>query len=145
MAGLRVGALAGCEVQMKMLRKVASPYNVNSVALACIPAALQDQDFVARYVAEVVRGRQRLEATFRRLGIPYWSSQANFVLARFGFHTQGFVSAMHDRGILVRNRSSDPGCEGCVRITVGTTQQMDYLLTALEEIVSSMSKEGSLA
>jgi len=111
MAGLRVGVLAGCEAQMKMLRKVASLYNVNSVALACIPAALQDQGFISGYVTEVVRGRERLQATFRRLGIPYCPSQENFVLARFGSNTQSFVAAMHDHGILVRDRSSDPGCE----------------------------------
>jgi histidinol-phosphate aminotransferase len=53
---------------------------------------------------------------------------------------------MHGYGIHVRDRSSDPGCEGCVRITIGTTEQMDRTLAALEATVRAMSiGKGSLA
>ncbi len=138
MAGLRAGVLAGPEQQMKMVRKVASPYNVNAVALACLPAALGDRDFVEQYAATVRRGRERLQAMLRSLGIRYWPSQANFVLANFGSCAQAFVAEMARRGILVRDRSSDPGCSGCVRITLGTAEQMDRLLATLEEIVCTM-------
>ena len=138
MAGLRVGILAGSATQMKMVRKVASPYNVNAVALACLPAALEDRDFVDRYVTAVQRGRERLEEKLRQLGIKFWPSQANFVLARIGALAQQFVATMAGRGILVRDRSSDPGCAGCVRITVGTAEQMDRLMTALEETVQAL-------
>jgi histidinol-phosphate aminotransferase len=146
MAGLRVGVLVGPERQMIMVRKAASPYNVNAVALACLPAALEDQTCVEQYAAEVRRGRQRLEATLRSLGIRYWPSQANFVLADFGSCAQTFVAEMASRGILVRDRSSDPGCQGCVRITVGTQEQMDRLLATLEETVRAIPiGERSLA
>lgn len=138
MAGLRAGVLAGPAQQMKMVRKVASPYNVNAVALACLPAALEDRDFVQRYAANIGRGRERLEAKFRALGIRYWPSQANFFLADFGSCALAFVAEMSRRGILVRDRSSDPGCGGCVRITVGTPEQMDLLLANLEEIVCTL-------
>jgi histidinol-phosphate aminotransferase len=146
MAGLRVGVLVGSLQQMKMVRKAASPYNVNAVALACLPAALDDQCFVEQYAADVRRGRERLETMFHSLGIRYWPSQANFVLAEFGSCAQSFVAAMASRGILVRDRSSDPGCEGCVRITVGAPEQMDRLLATLEETVRAMPiGERSLA
>jgi histidinol-phosphate aminotransferase len=146
MAGLRVGALVGSAQQIKIVRKAASPYNVNAVALACLPAALEDQDFVEGYAAEVCRGRERLEAKFRSLGVRYWPSHANFVLADLGSCAKAFVAAMGNRGILVRDRSSDPGCEGCVRITVGTTEQMDLMLATLEATVRAMSVgERSLA
>jgi histidinol-phosphate aminotransferase len=138
MAGLRIGVLVGCSQQISMVRKAASPYNVNSVALACLPVALEEQEFVDRYVAEVRYGRERLEEEFRALGIRYWPSQANFVLAEFGPRSQQFVAAMASRGILVRDRSGDPGCAGCIRITVGTTEQMDRLLAVLEEVVHTM-------
>ena len=139
MAGLRVGVLVGSTQQIRVVRKAASPYNVNAVALACLPAALEDQDFVEGYAAEVCRGRERLEAKFRSLGVRYWPSHANFVLADLGSCAKAFVAAMGNRGILVRDRSSDPGCEGCVRITVGTTEQMDLMLVALEATVRAMS------
>ncbi len=145
MAGLRAGVLAGPAPQMKMVRKVVSPYNVNAVALACLPAAIQDQGFVERYAASVRRGRQRLQAKFRALGIRCWPSQANFVLANFGSCAKPFVAEMARRGILVRDRSSDPGCSGCVRVTVGTAEQMDHLLAVLEEIVCTLPlRESSL-
>jgi histidinol-phosphate aminotransferase len=139
MAGLRAGVLVGSPHQTKMVRKVASPYNVNAVALACLPAALEDQDFVERYAGEVRRGRERLEAKFRSLGIRYWPSHANFVLAHFGSCAQAFVAAMGSRGILVRDRSSDPGCEGCIRITIGTAEQMDRMLATLDATARAMS------
>ena len=53
MASLRVGVLAGAAEQVQSLRRACSPYNVNGVALACLPAALADQEYVRRYVAEV--------------------------------------------------------------------------------------------
>lgn len=131
LAGFRVGVLAGSAAQMKLVRRVSSPYNVNGVALACLPEALTDREYVVGYSAEVRTGRARLEQELAQLGIQYWPSQANFVLARFGEFRKLFVDAMRSRGILVRDRNSDPGCEGCVRITVGTNQQTDRLLSEL--------------
>jgi histidinol-phosphate aminotransferase len=61
LAGLRIGILAGDASQMGMVRRVASPYNVNAVALAVLPEALRDQAYVDRYVDEVKRGRSSLE------------------------------------------------------------------------------------
>lgn len=131
LAGFRLGLLAGSLEQMRQVRRVGSPYNVNGVALACLPEALADREYVAGYAAEVRSGRRRLEEEFAKLGIPYWPSQANFVLARFGDFREPFVDAMRARGILVRDRNSDRGCEGCVRITVGTLEQTDRLLAEL--------------
>ena len=138
LAGLRIGALMGATEQISAIRRVASPYNVNAVALACLPAALQDQSFVQRYVDEVRQGRNRLQQALRSLSIPYWPSHANFVLANLGEQHRAFVDEMRRRGVLVRDRSQDPGCEGCVRITVGTSEQMDQLLAAIRETVAEI-------
>jgi histidinol-phosphate aminotransferase len=133
MASLRVGVLAGAAEQMQSLRGACSPYNVNGLALACLPAALADQEYVRRYVAEVKWSRNRLEEEFRVLEIPFWPSQANFVLARIGPSHAEFVRGMRARGILVRDRSSDFGCDGCVRITAGWKEHTERLLVALRE------------
>jgi histidinol-phosphate aminotransferase len=138
MAGLRVGVLIGCPQQMSMVRKATSPYNVNAVALACLPAALEDQEYVNRYVAEVRSGRERLQEALSALGIRYWPSQGNFVLAEFGAAAQQFVKTMASHGVLVRDRSKDPGCSGRVRITIGTAEQMDLLLSILEDAVHTL-------
>jgi histidinol-phosphate aminotransferase len=138
MAGLRVGMLAGAAAQVQNLRRGCSPYNVNGVALACLPDALADQDYVRRYVAEVQVSRSRLQKEFGTLGIPFWPSQANFVLARIGpFHAE-FVKGMKVRGVLVRDRSADWGCDGCVRITAGWQAHTEGLMAALHETLKEI-------
>jgi histidinol-phosphate aminotransferase len=145
MAGLRVGVLVGPAAQMEMVRRIASPYNVNAVALACLPAALADRDYVEAYVAVVRRGRARLQDELEALGIKHWPSEANFVLAQFGPARESFVAGMRRRGILVRDRNSDPGCAGCVRITVGTEEQMDALVAALRECVGEIRRAAEVS
>ncbi|MGO9087512.1 MAG: histidinol-phosphate transaminase [Candidatus Sulfotelmatobacter sp.] len=140
MAGLRVGVLAGDAGQMRAVRRVSSPYNVNAAALACLPAALADQDYVQQYGKDVREARTRLERTLETTGIVFWPSAANFVLARIGSTETAarFVERMRRRGILVRDRSGDHGCEGCVRITVGPRDHADRLLAALQETIEEL-------
>jgi len=138
LAGLRIGILAGDARQMSMVRRVASPYSVNAVALAALPEALRDQEFVNRYVAEVKGGRALLEQELRSLGLRYWPSHANFVLTRVGSAHADFVQALRARGILVRDRNSDPGCEGCVRLTVGAEEHTRTLISALRDVVEEL-------
>ena len=142
LAGLRIGVLVGDAQQMPSIRRVCSPYNVNAIALACLPNALADQSHIERYVIEALQSRARLESTLQMRGIPFWPSQANFVLARIGANksdSQSFVEQMRRRGILVRDRSADHACEGCVRFTVGTIEHTDRLLTALDEVLEELS------
>jgi histidinol-phosphate aminotransferase len=136
LAGVRIGVLLGDAEQMRSVRRVSSPYNVNGVALACLPDALADQAYVRQYVSEVCAGRERLQNTLRSAGIPFWPSHANFVLARFGLPR--FAQSMRQHGILVRDRSSDHGCEGCVRITLGPRPHTDRLLAALQETLQEL-------
>jgi histidinol-phosphate aminotransferase len=142
LAGLRIGILAGDAGQMAMVRRVASPYNVNAVALAALPEALRDQEYVEHYVAEVQRGRGILEQELTSLGLQYWPSHANFVLVRIGPAPAEFVQALRARGILVRDRtsdrSSDERCEGCVRLTVGSEEHTRTLIGALREVVAKL-------
>ncbi len=140
MAGLRAGTLAGSAAQMEFVRRVASPYNVNAVALACLPEAIADRGYVRAYVDSVRRGRARLESELRSLEIPFWRSQANFVLARFGVQREAFIAAMKRQGILMRDRHTDPGCAGCVRITVGTEEHTNRLIAALRECLGEIRR-----
>ena len=123
---------------MKMVRRVGSPYNVNGVALACLTEALTDCEFITSYVSQVREGRARLDQFYGGRNIPFWPSCANFVLAYFGDYRKPLVEEMRRRGILVRDRNSDPGCAGCVRITVGTRPQTDRLLRELSEALQAI-------
>ncbi len=138
LAGLRLGLLAAPEEQMQWLRRVISPYSVNSLALACLPAALEDQAYIDWYVAEVLAARDEFTAFIDRLGVRYWPSRANFVLTYIGPQHAAFCKAMHQRGILVRDRSADPGCDGCVRITIGTREHTAAGAKAMEEVLKEI-------
>ncbi len=141
LAGLRAGVLVGNAEPMCAVRRVCSPYNVNAVALACLPEALADQVYIQQYVNDVLESRQRLESALAAGGVSYWPSQANFVLARVGTTKQeavAFTQQMRRRGILVRDRSSDPGCDGCMRITLGPREHTDRLLTAFQETLEEL-------
>lgn len=133
LAGLRLGVLAAEEDAMRWMRRAISPYSVNSVALACLAAALEDEDYVRWYCSEVLASRAAFEAALQGLNVPYWPSQANFVLVNIGQEHRAFVEAMRTRGVLVRDRSTDPGCDGCVRITLGTQEQTERAVTAMRE------------
>jgi histidinol-phosphate aminotransferase len=138
LAGLRVGILTGEGSQMTMVRRVSSPYNVNAAALACLTEALANAEYVSHYVGEAVASRRKIEEFFALHAIAYWPSRANFVLAQFGESRVPFVDAMRERGILVRDRNKDYGCEGCVRITAGTSKQTLLLLESMSEVLRDL-------
>ena len=142
LAGLRVGALTGNEAQMRALRRVSSPYNVNAVAIACLPEAIRDQDYIHKYADEVLRGRVLVQELLEHRGIQFWPSEANFVLMRVAESADGaaaFVEKMRQQGILVRDRSSDYACEGCVRITLGPRE---HAARALEALTKTFDERG---
>jgi histidinol-phosphate aminotransferase len=130
---------------MSVIRRASSPYNLNSVALACLPAALADQQFVRDYVTQAVAGRRELESELTAWGIRFWPSQANFVLFHLGEQCQTFISRMRERGILVRDRSSDYGCQDCVRITVGLREHNQKMLANLREVLAGLGLREKVA
>lgn len=145
MAGLRIGVLMGHEGQMEMLRRASSPYNLNSVALACLPDALADREFVESYVADVQEGRIELESELAAWGIRYWPSRANFVLMHLGENSKPFIREMRQRGILVRDRSSDHGRQNCVRITLGSRQHNVQMVLALRQVFHDLGVRQQVA
>jgi histidinol-phosphate aminotransferase len=127
---------------MQWLRRAISPYSVNSVALTCLAAALEDGDYLRWYVGEVLASRALFEASLKRLDVAYWPSQANFVLVDIGPQHREFVIALRAKGVLVRDRSADPGCDGCVRITLGTRDQTQQAIAALEQSLTEIGWSG---
>jgi len=143
LAGLRLGVLAGPVELMKWVRRVLSPYSVNSLALACLPPALEDTAYLDWYVGEVLAARAEFEAELDEVRVRRWPSAANFVLVEIGAKHGEFVRLMSAGGVLVRDRSSDPGCDGCVRITIGTREQMGEAAEVLKRTMKELRDEGS--
>ncbi|HVN93580.1 MAG TPA: histidinol-phosphate transaminase [Terracidiphilus sp.] len=143
LAGLRLGLLAGPADLMRWVRRVLSPYSVNSLALACLPPAMDDAAYLDWYVGEVIAARAEFEAALDAAGVRRWPSRTNFVLVEIGARHAEFVRLMKDAGVLVRDRSSDPGCDGRVRITIGTRAQMKQAVTALNQALAALRKEDT--
>ena len=141
LAGLRLGLLAGPANLMSWVRRVLSPYSVNSLALACLPAALEDTEYLDWYVNEVLAARTEFEAALDASKVRRWPSRANFILVEIGPQHAEFVRLMCAAGVLVRDRSSDPGCDGRVRITIGTREQMRLAVTALNGALAALRFE----
>ncbi len=138
LANLRVGLLAGPVELMQHMRKASSPYNVNGVALAAVAASVDDTEYIDWYVRQMTEGRARIEKALDNMRVPRWPSHANFVLMHIGPRHKELIEAMRARGVLLRDRSSDPGLDGCVRITVGVEDQVSIGIAALRDSLGAM-------
>jgi histidinol-phosphate aminotransferase len=128
---------------MRWIRRVLSPYSVNSLALACLPPALEDTAYLDWYVGEVLAARGEFESALDELQVRRWPSRANFVLVEIGPDHVEFVRLMLAGGVLVRDRSNDPGCDGCVRITIGTREQMREAVDVLKQAMRMLRDKES--
>ena len=135
LAGLRVGALVGHPTTLEPIRRVLPPYSVNAYAVAAIAAAVQDREYYDWYLGQVAESRRLLFDALSRLDVRYWPSSANFVLAYFGERSPHVLTGLAERGISVRDRSRDPGCAGCIRITAGVISHTRVCIAALEEVL----------
>ena len=138
LAGLRLGLLAGPVELLRWVRRVLSPYSVNALALACLPPALEDSAYLDWYVGEVLFARADFETALDAAGVRRWPSRANFILVEIGARHEEFVQLMRAAGVLVRDRSNDPGCSGRVRITIGTREQMRQAAVALHQALATL-------
>ena len=134
MAGLRIGVMVSQADNVAVVRKGQSPYGVNSLAIRCALAAIEDQDYVREYVRQVLQARQLLCATFDEMKVRYWPSHANFVLFELGDRSEQVCSALADQGILVRDQSAH--FPGAVRVTVGPLKETVRFLAALKEALA---------
>lgn len=134
LAGLRAGCLVGTPSRVNPVRDAVPPYSLSVFAVAGWRAALRDREYLAWYRQQVTESRELVYAACERLVLPYWKSAGNFVLINVesAGEPKDIVRAFADRGILVRDRSRDPGCRGCIRITAGLVRHTEIAIEALE-------------
>jgi histidinol-phosphate aminotransferase len=135
LAGLRLGCIFANRSIAKYFRKAQSPYAVNVAALAAARATVRDQSFLRCTLREFRSSGKELERGLKKLGIPFLPSAANFVLIFLGSRAKEVVAALARQGTLIRDRSSDFGGAGYVRITFGTLSQTRRVLRQLEELL----------
>ncbi len=139
LAALRIGAVVGDAAVIARLRRSLPPYSINVAAAVALEAALGDQAHLDAYRAQVRASKARVYALCDRLGLAYWPSEANFVLIRVGDRASAIVEALRARRIFVRDRSNEPGCAGCIRITAGILVHTEQALAALEDILCAVA------
>jgi histidinol-phosphate aminotransferase len=135
LAGLRIGCLIGAPEVLNPVRAAIPVYSVNIAAVVAVQAALADPAYVADYLRQTRESKALLYAACERLGLKYWKSDANFVLVRAGDRLPALVKGVADRGIYIRDRSSEPGCEGCLRIATGLVEHTRRCIAAMEEVL----------
>jgi histidinol-phosphate aminotransferase len=135
LAGIRFGYAIARPDLITGLVKLKDSYNVDAVAIAVAAAAIRDQDYFRKTVEKVKAERKRLTKQLRSLGLDVPDSSSNFVLARC---KDGKASDIYEkltrRNIVIRYFAY-PQLKDKLRITVGTPEQNDKLLSALKEIL----------
>jgi histidinol-phosphate aminotransferase len=135
LAGVRAGALVGHPATIEEIRRVLPPYTLNAFAVAALGAAIEDVAYVEWYRRQVEHSKELMYESFDRLDVKHWKSAGNFVLIRLGEDAPAIIGKLARLGIVVRDRSSDPACAGCVRVAAGVTEHTKRFLAALEEVL----------
>jgi len=138
LAAIRIGAVIGHPDVLDPIRYVVPVYSVNIAAVAALQAALGDLEYVNDYLRQVKESKALVYAACDRLKLTYWPSDANFVLVRVGARVADVVEAAKTHGVFLRNRSSEPGCEGCLRMAAGVVEHTKRGLAVLEEALCAV-------
>lgn len=134
LAGLRIGYAVTPPECARLLDRVRQPFNVNAMALAASLAALSDEEHVARTREMVRSGLIFFEEAFRRMGLPYVPSVANFMLVQVGNGKKVFHKLQRLKVIV---RPMDVyGMPDHIRITIGTRPENERCVRMLEEVLS---------
>jgi histidinol-phosphate aminotransferase len=132
MAGLRLGYLVGHPDWIAEFDKLRPPYNVGSLVQAALPVLLRHRDVFDAQAAEIRRERARMVTALGNMRVDVFASQANFVLVRVP-DARAADAALRAARILVKNLDgAHTLLANCLRITVGTPDENDALLDALD-------------
>lgn len=124
LAGLRIGMAYGALELIELLNKVKPPYNISTVNQSLAARAIQNIQPINDWIQQVIRERARLQSALQQF--PWveqvFPSDANFLLFRVT-KAQELYDYLVQHGIVIRNRSAEPGCMNCLRITIGTESE----------------------
>jgi histidinol-phosphate aminotransferase len=133
LAGLRIGLAIADKRIIRLFSMVKYPYNISKAAMDVAMERLSAPS--TEQVRMIIEERGRLAGELPKIGIvrKVWPSQANFLLVRFDDPAYVYDQLISN-GVIVRNRDSAPLCKGCLRITVGTREENDKLISILQSL-----------
>lgn len=135
LAGLRVGMAFASEMIIEVMNRIKPPYNIGQATQELVLEGLKGTNKVNEMIKEIVGMRNDLADKISRLSsvLNVYPSEANFLLVKIK-EARSVYELLLNKGIVVRDRSSAPGCADCLRITVGTKEQNEKLISTLEHI-----------
>ncbi|MCK5068332.1 MAG: histidinol-phosphate transaminase [Bacteroidales bacterium] len=138
LAGIRLGMLFAHPDLVRYLSGVKYPYNINALTLKEALAGLGDVKQAERWVSEILEERENMAVQLKSMDVilEVFPSDANFLLVKVEDPGR-LYEFLVNRGIIVRDRSSVPLCEGCLRITVGSPEENRLLIETLRKYRSS--------
>jgi histidinol-phosphate aminotransferase len=134
LAGIRLGYCIADTVVISYLMKVKSPYNINALTSRTTLQALSKGEEVRKTIAAIIREREWLSVELAQLLCvqKVFPSDANFILVRCTDAT-ALYRVLANKNIIVRNRSTEPLLQNCLRITVGTQRENQMLIQTVKE------------
>jgi len=138
LASLRIGCLVGAPALLDPIRRAIPVYSVNLAATVAVQAAIDDRAHLERYLNEVRESKALMYAACDRLKLRYWPSDANFVLVCAGERTDALVKGAASRGVYIRDRSTEPGCQGCIRIGTGMVEHTRRCIAVMEAVMKDV-------
>ena len=135
LAGIRLGYCAANPEIINLLFKIKAPYNINSLTRFALEASIKNLDLKEKYIRGIVKERERLKNQLETLPdvITVYNSDANFLLVKFK-DAKRVQASLAEAGIIVRDRSSQPKLENCLRISIGSEEENDILWNELKKI-----------
>ncbi|MFS4481894.1 histidinol-phosphate transaminase [Hyunsoonleella sp. 2307UL5-6] len=135
MAGIRLGICYASEEIISVLNRIKPPYNVNELTQQKAILQLKDYDLTQQQVLSILKEREALITNLQTVSFisKIYPTDANFVLAKVDDATKRY-NQLIDKGIVIRNRTTQPGCENCLRFTVGTSEENSLLIDSLKSI-----------
>jgi histidinol-phosphate aminotransferase len=134
LAGLRMGFAIGHADAVDRVSRVTGPYDINSFAVTAAFAALADQPYTDAYVAEVLRARHWLGAELARAGVRHHLAGGNYLLIWPKGPAAEVERRLREARILVRSMAGKPLIDGSLRVSLGTTEQMQQFWRAYTAI-----------
>ena len=136
MAALRCGMAFASEDIIAFFNKVKYPYNLNLLTQEAVLKQVEAVEQKNKWVETLLEERSKMIANLQNLPLVklIYPTDANFVLAKVDDANKTY-NYLVNKGIIVRNRNSVTLCQGCLRITIGTPQENQELLTALAQMV----------
>ncbi|RTE51948.1 histidinol-phosphate transaminase [Arenibacter aquaticus] len=138
MAGIRLGLCFASEEVIGILNKIKPPYNVNELTQQRALERVLDQEAVDMEVKNILEQREMLYKALHQMDFveKIYPSDANFILAKVDDATKRYNQLLSE-GIVIRNRTTQPLCENSLRFTVGTQEENEKLIKALQKIINA--------